>query len=283
MERGLPGSRRGARGAGGGRSARGELRNLARRGRPPDLGHQRFRRSLDHAVYQRPDPPGHQRAAGQHGVRPQGRNRRHPERLSGRAGSGRPPVRAGGAPHFAAYDGDGAAARAGKVLGETACPGGSGRGAAGRRAEGDRPPDAGGRPALACGTSRGGPGEPGTAALRGAGRVARRIHRPRSQSPGAFGMRLGGDRRRDSAHSLRGDPGFRGALPRSVRAFSAPLDCAAAGAGLLAHRACRAAQGARRDAASAGHGLGDGQYPPGEHQGPGSGQRSEEAAARAGC
>ena len=51
-------------GAGGRRSARGELRDLARHRRPPDLGHQRFRRSLALALHQRPDPPRHQRADG---------------------------------------------------------------------------------------------------------------------------------------------------------------------------------------------------------------------------
>ena len=55
---GLRRGRARAQGAGGGRSARGELRNLARHRRPPDLGHQRFRRSLAPAVHQRPDPPG---------------------------------------------------------------------------------------------------------------------------------------------------------------------------------------------------------------------------------
>ncbi len=77
------------------------------------------------------------------------------------------------------------------------------------------------RPALARRPPRGGTGQPGTAALRGAGRMARRIGRPRSQGPGALGLRLGGNRQGHGAHSLPGDPGLRGALPRSVRAPSA--------------------------------------------------------------
>jgi hypothetical protein len=72
LDRGL--RRCGARAprAGGGRPARGELRHLARYRRPPDLGHQRFRRSVAPAIHQRFDPPGHQRADGGNDLRPEG-------------------------------------------------------------------------------------------------------------------------------------------------------------------------------------------------------------------
>ena len=59
----------GATRAGGGRSARGELRHLARHRRPPDLGHQRFRRGLVSPLSQRPHPSGFERAAGRDDLR----------------------------------------------------------------------------------------------------------------------------------------------------------------------------------------------------------------------
>ena len=69
------------------------------------------------------------------------------------------------------------------------------------------------------------------------GRLAWRIAGPRSQSAGSFGLRLGRAGRRLRADSLSGNRRLRGALPRSVRPPAEALDRAAAGAGLLAHRA----------------------------------------------
>ena len=72
-----------------------EFWNVARRGRPPGVGRQRFRRGMAPAVHQRPDPPGYQRLSGGHGMRTENCRRSHPQGLLGCAGQRRPSVRAG--------------------------------------------------------------------------------------------------------------------------------------------------------------------------------------------
>ena len=85
------------------------------------------------------------------------------------------------------------------------------------------------------------------------------------------------------AHSLPGNPGSRGALPRPVRAPAKALDRAPPGAGLLAHRAFRAPQRARRTAPAARHGLGNRQRPPGQRSRPRFCSGPQETPRAAGC
>ena len=106
-----PEAAEGAAGTGGGRPAYRKLRNLAGYRRPPDLGHQRFRRSVAPALHQRPDPAGDERAAGARGLRRKIRHRRAAQGIRGRPRRRRKAVRAGRTPPRAAHDGHGAPAR----------------------------------------------------------------------------------------------------------------------------------------------------------------------------
>ncbi len=144
---------------------------------------------------------GNQRAAGPDGVRREVGRGSHPQRISGSARGGRTADRAGGASSRLAPDGYRAAARTGGVLGKAARASGSGRGAAGGRAERDRQTHARKGVALACGASRGRPRQPGPRTLCGDCGVARRVGGARGESAGAFGMRVGGTGQRHGCRS----------------------------------------------------------------------------------
>jgi hypothetical protein len=82
-------------------------------------------------------------------------------------------------------------------------------------------------------------------AVRGAGRLGGRQDCAGGQGHGALGLLVGVRSERLITPAVSANPGYRGALLRSLREAEGGVDCAPPGARLLAHRACRAAQGAR--------------------------------------
>jgi hypothetical protein len=100
-------------------------------------------------------------------------------------------------------------------------------------------------PLVPARASRGGKGQPGPAAVRGAGRMGRRQDRAGSQGHGPVGLLVGVRSERLVPPPVSADSGYGGALLRSLRETEGSVDRAPPGAGLFAHRTLRAAQGAR--------------------------------------
>src|SRR5579872_3419329 len=120
----------------------------------------------------------------------------------------------------------------------------------------------------------------GPAAIRRAGGLAQRIHRARSQRAGGIGVVLGVAAKTGRENLLSGRAGCGPPLSRSVCILARPLDRAAAGAGLLAHRAFIATQEARLFPAAARHGIRDRERSPGVRRAAGDRGRPEAAPPR---